>query len=898
MKNEPTLDELRTMAEEAFLEVWKKDVEENPAAVLEDLTSILRNGLANLRLLLEDENEAGITWGSPFVELLVPADELPVEALTEEELRSFGTEEADRTVEKLAEVYHAARRTAVLQSLADLAKRRGLEAFTIGGYASKEEPSEGDRIAQALTESPRLPIVGQRTLEDGTVEEIRADVFASFFPLEEHEAGEVFPVVVGLVFLEGDPRDWSEEELVSFWEKLDQAFAEEETTKGAKAREGARESDSANYRTQAPRPGRPLPWPPGGAVFDPKSAWIARGLGKIRLPARRWSSIPRLEELKREEVRRIQDEEGDRAFEDLKRTTGDKNARGALLKRRFSKDGEVVSLTSAAERQLKERAGLATGYRAVDVKTGKEFLYRTARVGGGFYEIGLSWEGMAGPLVEDWRQKARQEAAEAQRQGVLFDDLDRETRERIDRQLSRLQLFEPAQELMELLRAACGHYGTNRVRIPAAVCRHILDLEKDKDWKAKLEACLSTLLHLSYRYESHQTGKKEKGEGNFIGEWKYYGAGAGGLHGRGDYEVLIMPPFLGCLDVFTKGKTKLSSGLELVQYDFQKKLTKDEKEAQGWRTSKRDTRARNTSRGIYTRAPAWRPLFNKAANFTPEQRTLVDFLERNFTRNKHASKTKGRRSKSTDANSADFRVYTSKDFPALPDGRGFYGALGQFERNPETGWRLSAIAKNLRRTLPRGAGREAALRELLEDFRTVVVEWWKGRVLIRTAAGTWLDLEDAAQLPADDLGNKTLFFPFAPDNVHQLEADQFAKIQRARHARGETREAWEVPKDMDEYQRARLEERGESLGPDGLPLRMRLRITRKKRGLPLQYVADFLGVSKPLVSMWERGTDPNEEGKVRGKPIPDWAVPLLTRWIETGEEPQENELRAAREGEG
>lgn len=44
------------------------------------------------------------------------------------------------------------------------------------------------------------------------------------------------------------------------------------------------------------------------------------------------------------------------------------------------------------------------------------------------------------------------------------------------------------------------------------------------------------------------------------------------------------------------------------------------------------------------------------------------------------------------------------------------------------------------------------------------------------------------------------------------------------------------------------------------------------------------------VSRWENGPEPDSEGRVHGKPIPKSIVPLMERWIETGEPPSPEEL--------
>jgi hypothetical protein len=62
-----------------------------------------------------------------------------------------------------------------------------------------------------------------------------------------------------------------------------------------------------------------------------------------------------------------------------------------------------------------------------------------------------------------------------------------------------------------------------------------------------------------------------------------------------------------------------------------------------------------------------------------------------------------------------------------------------------------------------------------------------------------------------------------------------------------------------------------------LPLRARLRATRRAWGLSLAAVGALFGVSDVMVSSWEAGPEPDHTLTVHGRPIPSELVPLLQR---------------------
>ena len=101
------------------------------------------------------------------------------------------------------------------------------------------------------------------------------------------------------------------------------------------------------------------------------------------------------------------------------------------------------------------------------------------------------------------------------------------------------------------------------------------------------------------------------------------------------------------------------------------------------------------------------------------------------------------------------------------------------------------------------------------------------------------------------------------------------------------RAAWEVM-DEEEAQEETAETPGTIPSVDnafrGLPLRERLQEIMNRRKVSGAALASLFGVSKMTVSNWVSGK----------KPIPEDAVPLLVRWIESGTAPTAEELAARR----
>lgn len=652
-------------------------------------------------------------------------------------------------------------------------------------------------------------------------------------------------------------------------------------------------------------------------------AFVAN-LHSVRFPIKKWKTLPKWEDLVSEEIQRIKDEEGDAAFEDLRETTGDPGARGKLLKKRYrtAKDShgnalkdasgeaimeEVLELTSEAEKRLKVSKGLARGYRKVS-QDGKEYLVRLFQVGSGYAGIGFSWYGVAGPWVEEWRKDLEKKAESLKspkgQLALRFEDLPEDKQAEVDRFLSHVRSLKNGHRIMEMAIAQVGVQGQNPVQIPAVAMRELLGLQESQNWKRSVDGALDALKEIDFRVDSFDLSPKLKVSGRFLGEWRYHGAGAG-RHGGGDYLLFLQPGFLGCLSAFESDKRKLPSGWGVTQYNLRKKLTERDRETWGWDSKEKDgsvTTSRKTQ-SSWTHFDAGRPFYNSAEGFTSAQEKLHAFVEKEITLNKDpaATKRKGVQISPRKEGAGKPRLYGRDFCPLLDEGKLYQGALGHFRANPETGRTLvgararasatggphsEGLIGILGRSLPPGRAhvrRADFYRKTLEDFKAVVEEYLGGVVAVRLRGkdgDRWLSLKEAGDLREAEL-KKARFYFFLPKDWRE---------ERTR--KWEERSGWRASKTTEEAEKAREALRGQLDEGTEVPLRELLRAKRTELGLSQGGVGALFGVSQKTVSKWENGPEPDEEGKVRGKPIPLEVVPLLQRWVETGEAPSKEELEA------
>lgn len=655
---------------------------------------------------------------------------------------------------------------------------------------------------------------------------------------------------------------------------------------------------------------RIFPLSSGVTRVDTRAMELLQHVHRLRLP-NRWSALPRWEDLAAQEVQRLQDELGEDAF---RRDHG----RDELLRRREDRHGQVVvQLSPEAERVLKIRAGLGTtGYLYRDPKDGLEYLVRLVQAERGYVEVGLSWYGMAGPLVTDWRQG---KVADAERlrqeleQGLLWDDLDTERHRRLDTLLAQVRVWDHGRRVLELALTQAGRQGQNPVVIPAECFPTLLGLQGDEHWKDKVEGCLNGLTHLRSRLRSFDLGRDLYGYGTFLAGWTYRGRGPG-AHAEGDYYLELGHQFLGCLQVFESGRRKLRGGVDAITYDWRKKLTGEQRGELGWTQQSRDRGADPASFHVFD---AGRVFYNATEGLSPEQENLVRYLEAQLTRRKdnaakdpETGKPWCRRARGDAEDAHEPRLYDRSFCPLLPADQRFHAALGHFSGNPETGRTLGGTARRAGSTggphhggllsemgylleTGRATHNRSTVQAALEDLRAVVVDYLGGVVVARGPDGSWLTAEQAQGLAWNDLLHGARWFLFLPETWREDRKRRF-----------EERTGYVVTEDEAVARRVR-EARwagegvgpsspvGAGIGPEGLPLRHRLHMAMKERGLTQGELAQLFGVSQTAVSLWFKGTEPDPDtGAVKGKPIPAELAPLVQRWVETGAAPTEDELAA------
>jgi len=760
---------------------------------------------------------------------------------------------------------------------------------------------------------------------DGTDEEgheFKLTLVLEVYPLviEEDEDGRFlqayYPVLAGFMFW-GDgaePAKWKPDEQEALWEAIFHLIwrLQAELKEGAeeeKAQEDAPPAEETKAETETTftdETGPPRTFPlalPSCARMSNEAERIIRHVHRVRLPSK-WSTLPRWEHLVQTEIKDRLDNEGDRAFEDIRGTTGDPEERGPLLiKRHKAGGGEEIVLSKEAIRNLKEKHGLGRGFIARN-DLGQEHLVRVFQTANhGLLEISLSWAGLAGPLVTEWTDNAQKELKATRRQWqttLLFDDLDAEEQRRLDRLMEQARIWDDGRRVMEMILGQVSAQQRNPVEIPAEAFRVLLWPDKARtrtyssQWRRRVEGILSALRSMTFQYRTYG-GESHKGEGNFLGEWNYVGLGKGS-HGDGVYVLDVQPGFLGCLRLFESTKTRLRSGREALYLDFGKDLSKDQK-------------GELSGQGGYLTFDAGRAFYNSAAGFSPSQENLVKWIDHELTkkRDRARKENKGRqvRPNAPDANSP--RVYDRAFCPLLPEGRAYYGTLGHFDKNPEAGFTLGGTGSRLSRhtagilaeigyRLPSGpwcVRKDEVLKDALGDLKAVVVEYFGGVVAGRLV-DHWIPLDRFRDLNEKELCHKLKVLCFVPEDYrskHRANFEEATGYRVTEHLSEAERAAWEVV-DEEEDMEVQPETAAVPEIPDnipsvhnafrGLPLRERLQEVMKRRQVSGAVLADLLDVSKMTISRWLRGK----------KPIAEDAVPLLVRWIESGTAPTAEELAA------
>ena len=631
----------------------------------------------------------------------------------------------------------------------------------------------------------------------------------------------------------------------------------------------------------------------GPTRIDKQAAGLLSQAGGLSLP-RKWGLIPLWENLVQREVERLLKEYGHLAFEDLS-----EDVSGPVLRHRFEPGGrELVELTKTAEAALLVKLGSKCFRRVVRDDDGlqREFLIRRLPYGSGCLEVRLSWYGQAWPLVRggcDRAQSALDNLRTGMQQPSLFEQLEEDKRKELDGRLRFMESIRNGRKVMEMILCAFGRDGVNPLLVPAWQLRNLLECETDPDGFRKLRGCLMALQEV--RFCIHASGATSRPStsslGSFLSQVTYVGRGYG-QHTDGDFFLSINPTFIGCLQAFGTSRYRLLGAQSALVYNWGKTLSKDEKTA--------------LRPGFIKGFSALAPYYDTAKGFTEPQSNLRRWIESQITLNKDGIRKDRKRArvKSNAPDANEPRLYSHEFCELIPDGQFFSGALGHHPDNrcPETGRTLlgtSSAAGGLLQVmgyfLPRGKTdhRRATLIGLgLQDMKAVVEEALEGIVVARRPTGEWLKLGEAAELPVQELLTRVTWYLFLPLDWQNKLAKDFEKHQAERHARGEVDYLVKVTTDRTVAEKSHQDlgggHFGKGIGLAAEPLRTRLHVAIRDRELTFAAVGNLFGVSKQAVSTWEKGN----------KPIPARLVPLVRRWIETGELPTLEELAAGKTSRG
>lgn len=937
-----SMDERRARILEVLPNLWTilegKDVETL------GLFGVLAGAVENLHGYMEGDPDGGSTWENPFVELHYPVEwdwagmaPIPVHAFPDEDLETEA-----RVVERLAEdqirVLHLevmkrlTRGAAVhikdgvplpliapeVQAAADAMSEEERDAFfadfgepfEVGGVLSavpeEDEPEDGAEVAPGLAARLELAEPFLEFSGDVNGEPFSGSTYFRVDPLVVHEDEKraFYPVTVGLFVhpkADGTEHDFGSlprEDRESFWKVFIGTIREAEEKLWAKtdretpAPPVVEEPASGEEASTAPVTPAPLArvqktrvMTDGPSLVSKETATLVRHAGGLALP-RKWSSVPVWDDLAVEERDRLLETYGERAF----RTLDD---RPPLLKWVTDRETEKRTpvLTREAEDLLADRVGVK-GYRRLlrdEDKVSREYLVRRFASGSGHVEVRVSWYNAAAPFHADamtQRRKDLEALLQKLEEPALFEDLNAKDREKVEYALRNLVHIQDGKRGMEAAARKLRN-GTNPVTMPVYELKTLLECHGADDAMDRIRGCLRALQEVRYSIRvTGGSGPAYHAFGPFLAGVREEKKGAG-KHTDSLFHLEVSREFLGCLEVFRVRDDVLRKGRSAVLYDFQKKLSTEEKKA--------------LSQGFVQGFSTLAPHYDVTKGFTNEQTNLRAWIEAQVTRRKDAT-AKGRKKlqvKDSAPDADEPRLYGSDFCPFIPEGRSLACALGHYVkgRAPEAGWTLGGATSRSTATggphvgglievmgyyYPPGAAHErrrAIVRDALQDI-VRVVESFEGVVAARRDDGRWLTVEEAAALPELELVKKVKWFLFvtpdmgghmarAVEDHYNALADKGVMTHRVRVERAAPQGA-PAP--------------AHRVGLEGEELRVRLHAERRKRNLSQAQVAVLFGVSKMALSNWE----------TEKKPIPAELEGLLLRWVETGQAPTAEELASRR----
>lgn len=690
----------------------------------------------------------------------------------------------------------------------------------------------------------------------------------------------------GIQFWKGTHEDLSPAELDALWEALLNPIPDETSTLKPTSTDLAPHSATAGTG-QAPE--RAVTFKDARVLHDSRVRMDALALkavgffGDVKL-WRNWNTVKTWPELVQNEVARIRETYEEAAFKDAP------GIRGPLLIRKYTTAGEeVLTLTKEAEEGLLEREG-PRGFRRVQRDPDhveREYLVKRVSAGRGSLTVSLSWygDGIAPSYEAIDKEEKRLNEEDAREAVALFRETEDERGKR-DRNRQKLGSMKDAARIAPRLLSAFYQQRATPIQLPVWELYMALGCELDPHRFSRVTAALETLRYLTFEYKADGLGPDFSGlvRGSFVTEIGQSEGRGAGAHRDVDFYITLSTWAIGCLKVFEQAAGRLKDPRRV--FDWNAKLEKEEQKV--------------LERGYVQGFSAFASYYDNAAGLTPAQSRLRFWMEDQLTlRRDGTSKTrKSHKVHPSAADATEPRVYASDFCPLLEPGRGYHAALGHFQKNAETGRTLQGRSQERTTTggpraggllealgyeLPPGRAvqaREGVTVAALKDLRAVVEEYLGGRV-VGKRKGVWLSLHEAERIRAEELLKEVSWFLFLPDDWRDRREKSFEEHQRRRYERGETDRPVRVITST-----ATDTTSADKVGLDATELRVRLHAKRRERGLTSDAVGKVFGVSKMTVSNWERGRDAG------GGPIPEDWQPIILRWIEKGEGPTEDELKA------
>lgn len=643
---------------------------------------------------------------------------------------------------------------------------------------------------------------------------------------------------------------------------------------------------------------------------------VARG---IELP-KKWSDLDEWDKIKEREIQRIINQHGE----------SDAISSGVLIKKAGKKRTFSTELSNTAEQALRKSQTWWYREKRKD-SDGREREYIVKRVNGSdgkTYHAMLSWYGTAWRLVESAKKERRSQLdqADSRNSSPLFEVIDAELQDQIDTGREILDCLDDALRVMEFVVYKFGAEGLNPVYLPALELRALLGHQRAVSGRDRISGAFRALQELRYEL----SGPTDRAYGAFLTDvWeRYRGKGS---HADGEYHCRVGEAFLDCLTVFQTPSNKIldintkdkAERVPLSFYRFTKDLSKEEK----------DTLKQSEG---YSKAQTLDPLFRCASGFTKAQEDLHRFITKEITLQKDPIGTTNRQNnvkkfRWNEPGAGEPRKYGREFCPILPEGQTFVAALGRFKHNAESGRKLFGTATIATATsgaktegllglmgysLTSGGAettrqqRKKIIKQAIEDMKRVVVESLGGVVACyfnldwydpyRKYVADWLD---------KDLRETTFFF-FLPLNWKDRQRKAFENHQLKLFEEGKTSIPLKVTTDRKTWERADQIRRGErspseieassqadeievaqrndehegkkvatSNQTDEL-LRIRLHAKRKELELSSRAVGKLFGVTHVTLQKWESGK----------RSIPQELIEAVTRWVNTGTPPTQEEL--------